>query len=1044
MLWALGLSAWLLTSVAADGPYPLQGVLLPTIKGPQPNGYFGSSLAADEDYVVVGASRTSLRGAVFVYSRSTNALLHTIHNPDPQGTGFPQAVAVSSPYLVLDRGYGHLLVYNLSDANPTVPIATLSPPRVHVNGQTPYLSFGISGSRIAVGLFYSDGFATYEGTAYVYDLLSPTPTEPILTLNNPDPSPNDRFASSVAISGTRVVISSPLGDEDGTDTGSCYVYDLASATPATPQFRLQHSGQTYTGRVAISGDRVALSTGNGVNAYDLGSETPSTAVAYFPPPDIGGNPQLWNLVVSGSTVAIAWSDDDARYTYKGVVYVYDLQSSTPSTLIARFPNPHYTGLPSNNFARALAIAGTNVLAGAAYESPEGRASAGSVYIFDPAGSSNAPTATLLNPIVGAEEDRFGSAVAMSGDRAVVGVPQDDNGGFAESGAVYFYELKGEPPFEPTVIVKNPNPATNDRFGSGVAISERYLVVGSPVADINRTDAGAVYVYDLEDGTLTTPILRLDVSSGSYSPTGFGNRVAVSGTRIAVGTTSPFRVYIFDLQSADPATPVLHVDEPLNAPFQSMAAPIVALSGSWLAVGNPSNYATTAFPSYSAGAVHIYNLDSATPATPVTTILNPRYSGNGSGGASGYFGYSVALSGSRMVVGAYSYVPYLTQSPEPAPDRRADKVPPQPRPDAAFPPPATYPGSAYLYDLDDVGAGPVTLKNPTEGPSDSFGFSVAISETDVFVGAPAGFGKVFVYHPATASPAYPSAILSTQQSNRFGWSVAASATHLLVGEPFDSRLGSREGAASVFAVPPPRPQIAVQDQYGGSLTFGSGTVNFGTVAAGGSIERWFTITNTGNATLEEITVTIDELALDVFEVTGLPSATLAPGESSTFTLHFSSPTPTSRTVQLHITSNDPVQNPFDIAVVARSLSEQEIWRAYYFDDPDGVADGADGADPDGDGNDNLFEYTAGVDPTDPNSRFHLRIEAVPNEAAQRAITFSPLVAGRSYEAKWKPNLSDAEWIPLTDFTFSDNGAERTVIDLSAAETEKFYHIEIAKP
>jgi alpha-tubulin suppressor-like RCC1 family protein len=124
--------------------------------------------------------------------------------------------------------------------------------------------------------------------------------------------------------------------------------------------------------------------------------------------------------------------------------------------------------------------------------------------------------------------------------------------------------------------------------------------------------------------------------------------------------------------------------------------------------------------------------------------------------------------------------------------------------------------------------------------------------------------------------------------------------------------------------------------------------------------------------------------------------------------------------------------------------QESWRKLYFGTTQNAGDAADLADPDGDGMSNLFEYVAGLVPTNALSRFNTRVEAVTGQPGQMAIIFSPIVAGRTYTVKYKTTLTDLTWTPLTAFTTSDNGTERTVIDLSTGLGARFYQVEIALP
>ena len=102
-----------------------------------------------------------------------------------------------------------------------------------------------------------------------------------------------------------------------------------------------------------------------------------------------------------------------------------------------------------------------------------------------------------------------------------------------------------------------------------------------------------------------------------------------------------------------------------------------------------------------------------------------------------------------------------------------------------------------------------------------------------------------------------------------------------------------------------------------------------------------------------------------------------------------------------------------------------------------------ADPDGDAQANLFEFTAGLTPTDPQSRFILRLDAVPGQPTQMRAVFSPLVAGRTYTVEFRTSLTSGAWAPLTGTTQSDAGNERTVTD-TTTETQKFYRVNVSKP
>ena len=147
----------------------------------------------------------------------------------------------------------------------------------------------------------------------------------------------------------------------------------------------------------------------------------------------------------------------------------------------------------------------------------------------------------------------------------------------------------------------------------------------------------------------------------------------------------------------------------------------------------------------------------------------------------------------------------------------------------------------------------------------------------------------------------------------------------------------------------------------------------------------------------------------------------------------------RTGQLALTVLDSIPDNFG-SYAADGLDD--AWQNQYFSA--NPADAAPLLDPDGDGQNNFFEFTAGLIPTDPASRFLLRVAPVPGQPTQRNLVFSPRFGDRSYVVKFSTDLSPGPWDPATVSVPSDNGTERTVTDTAASETRKFYRVEITKP
>ncbi|MCX6879153.1 MAG: choice-of-anchor D domain-containing protein, partial [Verrucomicrobia bacterium] len=110
---------------------------------------------------------------------------------------------------------------------------------------------------------------------------------------------------------------------------------------------------------------------------------------------------------------------------------------------------------------------------------------------------------------------------------------------------------------------------------------------------------------------------------------------------------------------------------------------------------------------------------------------------------------------------------------------------------------------------------------------------------------------------------------------------------------------------------PAPEIAVEQPAGTNLVDGASTVNFSAVLIGAYTTSTFTIRNSGTANLTGLAITINGANAGDFTVTANPTAPVAPGGSTTFTVRFAPAALGIRIAALHLASNDADENPFDI-------------------------------------------------------------------------------------------------------------------------------------
>ncbi len=110
-----------------------------------------------------------------------------------------------------------------------------------------------------------------------------------------------------------------------------------------------------------------------------------------------------------------------------------------------------------------------------------------------------------------------------------------------------------------------------------------------------------------------------------------------------------------------------------------------------------------------------------------------------------------------------------------------------------------------------------------------------------------------------------------------------------------------------------PHLVVQQPAGVALASGAGSVDFGGVLPLASVTRVFTIKNTGNEALTGLGFAIDGVDAGDFSVPPPASTSLAIGGGTTFTVTFKPAVSGVKSATLHVTSDDPLQDPFDIAL-----------------------------------------------------------------------------------------------------------------------------------
>jgi len=306
-------------------------------------------------------------------------------------------------------------------------------------------SVSVSGDTVLVGAPYHDHDATGGGAAYVFVRTGDTWSQQAELLAS-DRAPFDSFGYSVALEGDTAVVGAHYHDHNGTsNAGSAYVF-VRSGSAWMQQAELLASHRapddTFGGSVALSGDTAIV----GASAHDDEGTNSGAAFVFYR---------------TGSS----WTQQAELTANDGMAYAW--------------------------FGASVAISGDTALVGAHGDSGIAVGS-GAAYVYTrSAGSWSQHVKLTASDATGGFG--FGSAVALSGDRALIGAQADDAQAY-NSGSAYAFTRSFDVWSQKIKLVPEDG-AAQDNFGSSVALSDDVGVVGAPHDDDSGDDSGSAYIYD---------------------------------------------------------------------------------------------------------------------------------------------------------------------------------------------------------------------------------------------------------------------------------------------------------------------------------------------------------------------------------------------------------------------------------------------------------------------------------------------------------------------------------------------------------------------
>lgn len=343
-----------------------------------------------------------------------------------------------------------------------------------------------------------------------------------------------------------------------------------------------------------------------------------------------------SVAVSGDTAVVGAMFDDEAGSDAGAAYVFvrmDGVWTQQQKLLAS------DAAADDHFGASISVSGESVIVGSPGNDKKS-ADAGAAYVFVRSAGAWTEEQKLVSSD-GAVGDRFGGAVSISMDTAVVGASHDADKG-ADTGAAYVFERTAGAWSEKTKLGAVDG-AAGDLFGSAVAVDGVTVVVGAFQGDEKGAESGAAYVFASTVG-LWMPQQKLTAKDGTAGDN-FGGAVAISGDTALIGALydsdkaiAAGSAYVFS--RAGSAWGELQKIIPSDGAVGSRFGVSVALSGDIAAVGSFANNDK----GQDTGAVYVYERPSDVFAGETKIFA-------ADGASKDDFSASIGVAATTLVVGS---------------------------------------------------------------------------------------------------------------------------------------------------------------------------------------------------------------------------------------------------------------------------------------------------------------------------------------------------------------------------------------------------------
>lgn len=250
------------------------------------------------------------------------------------------------------------------------------------------------------------------------------------------------------------------------------------------------------------------------------------------------------IAMDGTTLAIRGCDPNTPRS--SAVYIYKRGGDGLYVLTQKITKPE--DITGDNFALSMAISGDFMVVGASYNSTDEQLSnelrnAGAAYIYV---RDNSGVWSLVQKITASDRgarDNFGGSVDVYENTIIIGA---EHQGSNRSGAAYVFEKNGDSNNwnEVAKLVAYDFRSLQDRFGGIVVIDGDIIAIAARRDDDYDnnlsgdgggplTNLGSVYIFKKDNFGKWVGHQKLRASDGDVNRFNFGDRLELSGDKIAV-------------------------------------------------------------------------------------------------------------------------------------------------------------------------------------------------------------------------------------------------------------------------------------------------------------------------------------------------------------------------------------------------------------------------------------------------------------------------------------------------------------------------------